>query len=597
MEGITINNQDIIYAVVQKGKYSNLYDKPDNPPTLEATGINTEIQAGAELVKTNLTTNTFTVLKEYDSVTTAARSLQIVDGKLYFFEGSHYAYYNEGPIRQIADPERDSIVEIGDYTRKAMSEDATNPGEWFLASETTFRFVINREREDYQSIRDVLRDGNTFLIGPTRMRILSASAVDSADRTNWTVRFELLNTVPFPPAEDERIFRILDVSNVETVYSNNRLRGVSDDWKASIGRLYELDTADDSITDLGINWVSADISDDPHIRDKRPYYVDEEDQYFDPYYGVHGGTASPIVWDGENVNLITGYGHLDNVTDNDDETARIENWNLITYSPDINTKLPVLDTNRKNVLQVLEDFSIITGTIIGFRFDEFFIKPRGSIETSVASPARSTSRNVLANRINRNFPSSGTISIGNELIEYSLLRTFPPQVPVFGFDRLTRGAFGTTASSHASGATVTYIDHYIDLDIGMTEEAINRISVNDNLDQVFNQYYIGYGSGKEYFDDDADSIALYNERPLRKSVNLDDTQLEWVKWIAEQYKMMFKDLHTTVRLEMKISLYLELGDIVYLRCSQRDKIDGAYQVIDLQHDIINQRTNVVYRSV
>ena len=73
---------------------------PDNSVALDK-------QASAILFSFDFTSSTYTVLKEYDNITTAARSLTIHNNTLYFFEGSHWSYIkNDHVDTEVVDGER-----------------------------------------------------------------------------------------------------------------------------------------------------------------------------------------------------------------------------------------------------------------------------------------------------------------------------------------------------------------------------------------------------------------------------------------------------------------------------------------------------------
>ena len=76
---------DYIYSVIQIQKH--LITMPDNDPLVDISK-----QAGAVLIRVDMTDCSQLVLKVYENITNAARSL-VVDGTdLYFMEGSHYGY-------------------------------------------------------------------------------------------------------------------------------------------------------------------------------------------------------------------------------------------------------------------------------------------------------------------------------------------------------------------------------------------------------------------------------------------------------------------------------------------------------------------------
>ena len=350
-----------------------------------------------------------------------------------------------------------------------------------------------------------------------------------------------------------------------------------------------VDLATDAITDHGINWVSADVSDDPNSDKMRPYYEDEQERYIDPFYGVHGGTASPMVWDGDSLNLVTGYGKLDNVVDNEDETARIKNWHQIQLRTTLSKKIPLLETNNRRVLEIMQDISVLTSTIFGVSFDKVFAKPREGIQSELSASLLTAALSGFSLDDASRFPESGMVLIDDEIISYADKNANP--------ERLTRGEYNTTPDTHLADTRVIFLDHFIALDNDTLEQPIDSIQLESDLRHVYNQIRIQYGQDKEFFIEDADSVAKYGKREFSRSVILDDTQLVWVKLIAQQYLNQFKDIRTIVRLRLKPSLYLENADTIYLRCSERDKIDGAYQVTSLGHDIIRRQTNAVFRSI
>ena len=93
MESVSIGNY--IYSVVQtekiRGSGSNIF-------------VDNAVQAGAELIRANLSNaSERTVIKSYDNITTAARSLSIEGNRLYWIEGSHYAYSDNAVFRDETD--------------------------------------------------------------------------------------------------------------------------------------------------------------------------------------------------------------------------------------------------------------------------------------------------------------------------------------------------------------------------------------------------------------------------------------------------------------------------------------------------------------
>ena len=93
---------DYIYLVVQIQKYVSVLHGP-NIIDAGFEFFSTNPQAGAVLYRLDTTTCDWQIVKAYPSITLAARSLTVENNRVYFIEGSHYAYLNEGEISVDAD--------------------------------------------------------------------------------------------------------------------------------------------------------------------------------------------------------------------------------------------------------------------------------------------------------------------------------------------------------------------------------------------------------------------------------------------------------------------------------------------------------------
>ena len=344
----------------------------------------------------------------------------------------------------------------------------------------------------------------------------------------------VLNDVAFPSLDDESSLS-LNIVRDNNVFSKNRLRLNDDvDWKSQIGHVYSYD-ATDGVSDLGLNWISGDINDNPNRDMPRPYYeiqndlndgVDintAEEQPIDRFYGVHGGMISPMLSDGDKLHLISHYGKLDDINNNDSEIARGDNLQWVTYDSLLNKKIPQLTTNDTNILQILESLTTITDSILGFDDDRFFLKPR----------------------------------------------------------RVTDD--------------VTH--HTLDLNQDTLEEPIDAIVIENDMQNLYNQIDVRYGEGNTYFVEDDASIRQYGARRLEMNVILDDTQENWASWIANRYLENLKTLRHIIRITAKPTLYMELGDVVMLKCSERDALNRRCQLVEARHNIITRQSYLVFVSL
>ena len=91
-----------IYFVAQIERHGGTFARDaslSGASTFFDDGASLYIQAGAVLYRLNTTNCAFEIIKRYKNVTTAARSLVPYNGRMYGVEGSHYAYLNDGLVR------------------------------------------------------------------------------------------------------------------------------------------------------------------------------------------------------------------------------------------------------------------------------------------------------------------------------------------------------------------------------------------------------------------------------------------------------------------------------------------------------------------
>ena len=518
-----------MYIVYQIGRYTQEIDygpERDANPLFVAKAITGEVQAGAALVRCNLTNCTWQTLRLYRQVSAAARSLFVMNNRMHFFEGGSQAYYNEGDFHQLSNP--------GDFNTVVIDNDAERidgafptgpfgmsfPVKWRLSNDQkSLEIRLNREEPDYQSQRQNIRTGRIFLIDRIRLLITNVSRSELDTTTVFTIQFINLDNAAFPAVEQGSTIQV-STSDYETVFSTSRLRG-TDGWKSRVGYLNQIDPVSGAISNLGLNWKSSDIQNNPNSGKKPPYTVESGMLPVDRFYGIHGGTISPIIYDGEKVNLITGYGNLQDIDKNDAEVSRIDNWQWIQYHNNLNRKIVKLETNDKTLLEILQDILLMTNSIMYLDGDEFIIKPR---------------------------------------------------LPIQEIDPQT--AMPTPIAE----------DHTLKIDKQTSVQAIKDIDVQANIDQLFNKITINYGDGKTHSVTDPDSITKYNRiKELDLHVELDASQIVWVRWLADRLLSHYKDLKEIITLQLQPTLYMKLGDIVMLECTERDRINKLCQLINIEH--------------
>ena len=527
-----VGHGNFLYEVIQIGRYTKKLDtstERTGDTGFVAEAITGEIQASAVLIRTNLTNCTRQLLRYYDDVSTAACGLKVVGNRIYFFEGCYYAYYNEGLLRQIGNPQEARTIELTERRQGALDDSGERitgtfsggvvghqvhvPTAWRVDKEGQISIRIDTNNADFQTIRRGFKRGSIVAFGsiPSMRRLLIESVELNITQRNgvFTITYIALDDFDFPAVGTKTELH-LGITNTEEVYSVNRLRDLQeqDNWKAEIGHLYSISAGTGTISDLGLNWKSSDVEDNPHADEPVPHYLGLENQPVDRFYGVHGGMISPIVHDGTKLHFITGYGNINEIDDNESEASRLENWQWITYHENLNRKVVKLETNGRTALELLEEVCKITDSIMYPMGDKFIIKER------LSDP-------VVADH---------TLSVKQDTLIKPIL----------------------------------------------------NITAQNDLDHVFNNITIIHGQNKEYkHPPDKDSVKAYGNRELVVHTILDETQREWIVWLAEKLLAQFKDMRRIITLRTEALLYGELGDIFEIEGSDRDAINTKAQLVDI----------------
>lgn len=343
------------------------------------------------------------------------------------------------------------------------------------------------------------------------------------------------------------------------------------DWREKIGGIYKIEHPSRTIQEVGRNWRSATTTDNPDT---------EATDYF---YGVHGATTAPIAVVDDALFMITGFGNFDDIGQPRGEhpVNRIGNWNWIQYADQLNQRLSEVHTNGRTGFDVLKDIAIVTNSILGFKNDTFFIRPREPQKAvnGGGSGITATQRSVTADRLNwGEFPSEGWLYVDGELIKHTGADENGQ------FANLVRGDAETTAAAHTGNFEIHFVNHLLTLNAQTLEMPIKSIVANNDNRQHYNRVRLRYGDGEEVFVEDANSIAENGARLLEVDVPLDSHQRIWAEWLARNYLTRFKDVHQILNITLKPSFHLAVGDVVYLQIPERMHLNGELaQVLEIRH--------------
>ena len=358
-------------------------------------------------------------------------------------------------------------------------------------------------------------------------------------------------------------------------------------WREKVGNVYKIEHPSSGIQDVGRTYRSATTEDNPDTETAEARHHDDSDRVtsaIDYFYGIHGGTTAPMTVVDDALHLLTGYGNFDNIGQprGKHPVNRIGNWNWIVYANAINQRLSEVVTNGRTGFDVLKAIAILTNSILGFKNDTFFLRPRAPQHAvnGSGSGITATQTTLTAKALNwGEFPSDGWLRIGDELIQHS-------GADENGlFEDLVRGVEGTPAAAHTGNFDIRFVDHVLGLTTETLEMPITSIAAYNDNRQLFNRVRVRYGDGDVVPVEDAASIAANGERkPLDVDVPLDAHQREWAHWLAESYLARFKDVHQILNLTLKPSFYLNVGDVISLKIPERMHLDGTLcQVLEVRH--------------
>lgn len=356
------------------------------------------------------------------------------------------------------------------------------------------------------------------------------------------------------------------------VYEGNNIIFSDPQWREKIGRVYKIEHPSSIIEEIGLNWRSATTTDNPDT---------EETDYF---YGVHGATTAPIAMVDEGLHIITGFGNFDDIGQPRGEhpVNRIGNWNWIQFHNQINQRLSEVLTNGRTGFDVLKDIAIVTNSVLGFKNDTFFLRPREpqTAENGGGSGITATQRNITATDLNwGTYPSEGWLYVEGELIKHTGANERRR------FRRVVRGAEGTTAAAHTGKFEITFVDHILSLTADTLEMPIKSVVAQNDNRQFYNRVKIRYGGGtEEVLVEDTTSIAENGARLLEVDVPLDSHQKAWAEWLANAYLARFKEIKQILNLTLKSTFFISVGDVIYLKIPERLHLDGTLcQVLEIKH--------------
>ena len=171
----------------------------------------------------------------------------------------------------------------------------------------------------------------------------------------------------------------------------------------------------------------------------------------------------------------------------------------------------------------------------------------------------------------KDFPDSGRVLIGTEIIEY----TSRSATRLSG---LTRGLNGTRAAAHLSGADVLFLDKVVAAELGTLKESFTDIAQKLETHKFYNLI----GDAQDHTEiKDADSIKKFGEHRFDLPLPLSNRQVAWRSYLNAKVLQRLRQLRGRVELTMPASYYLDIGNVVAYQGPGGILFPG--QIIDLRH--------------
>ena len=343
------------------------------------------------------------------------------------------------------------------------------------------------------------------------------------------------------------------------------------------GHLIRMDG--DEAIDFGLCWRSASLN---------PLENDA-----DLGFGQHGGTASPLISDGNAIHLWTGYGDLTKL--NDAPVSNINNWHWLQYGTQVPQRIPTFPTNGKQVWGLLNELARITNSTLSYRKEKFSFLPRKTIQTKVRLNLSDTATANVAVVDASAFPNSGQVLINNELIAYTTKSADNSDLEL-----LTRAEENSQADTHNRGDTVLFVDalvfnHPDKQNLGSLRFTPDFLGIYNQL--TGNLTPIG-GEKAEIYVDDTDSVTANGAKPRDFDFALMSAHdRPWAKMLLNQYLVEMQQAQFQVNLELPWSPHLQLGQtlvvdqqvVAHLRWT-------PVRILRISHDFSTRTTRITGRT-
>lgn len=311
-------------------------------------------------------------------------------------------------------------------------------------------------------------------------------------------------------------------------------------------------------------------------------------------YGKHGGTASPMLSDGNVIHLWAGYGDLTHL--NMPPVNDINNWHWIQFGRRIPQRIPIFHTNDKQAWERLNTLAKLTNATISHNNSKFRFTPRRTRQSTLIADITDTQQNIIVkdgSRFDVKQGGSGIVLINDELIRYNFLGSNE-------LSELERGAEGSTPAPHKKGDTVIFVDA---LAFNHPDKK-NLVSLNFKPDflGIYNQLTAHLtpitAHNAEVYLEHEESIDSNGEKP--RDFNFDLLtwhERPWAETLLNDYLVDMHQAQYEVNITMPWAPHLKLGQTLVV--DQQVVAHLRYtpvRILRISHDFETRKTHITART-
>ena len=286
-----------------------------------------------------------------------------------------------------------------------------------------------------------------------------------------------------------------------------------------LGALKRVET-DGSITELGNLWF-----------EDRAYNV---------------ALTRPLSVDGD-LHITMGYSDADAVLRYNALASKNDNFAHLVVTDKLHYVVPTFDPTG-NRYELFADLAQKVNATFSFENGLVSIQDRSPITALTDGATGTGTGNLDFDGENKTPPTSGYVRIGDEIIGYTGISSG-------ALTGVTRGALATTATDHANGTKMLFLD-----DILETQRITDgNFTIASDTTRVYN--VIESDDDATRVEDDS-SIAEYGRLPYTLSLGLTHHENAWRSAAFANYLENLKDLQSVVSLRVQPSFWLRLGQRV-----------------------------------